>query len=39
VTTSAKSDTAGLFLEHSRQKLFDEWWPRMRSTVERLSEE
>jgi Protein of unknown function (DUF1572) len=28
-----------LFLEHSRKKLFDEWWPRLRATVEGLTEE
>ena len=39
MTTSVKTETAALFLEHSRKKLFDEWWPRMRSTVEKLSEE
>jgi hypothetical protein len=36
---SVKTATAALFLEHSRKKLFDEWWPRMRSTVEKLSDE
>jgi len=39
VMTGVKTETAALFLEHSRKKLFDEWWPRMRSTVEKLSEE
>ena len=39
MTTSVKGNTAALFLEHSRKKLFEEWWPRMRSTVETLSEE
>src|ERR1700737_826355 len=34
-----RTDTATLFLEHSRKKLLAEWWPRLRSTVERLSEE
>ena len=33
------TDVAGLFLEHSRKKLFGEWWPRLRSTVEGLSNE
>ncbi len=37
--TGAKTETTALFLEHSRKKLFDEWWPRMRSTVEKLNEE
>jgi len=39
VTTGAKADVTALFLEHSRKKLFDEWWPRLRSTVAALSEE
>jgi len=39
VTTGANANVAGLFLEHSRRKLFGEWWPRLRSTVEALSEE
>ncbi|HEY3625924.1 MAG TPA: DUF1572 family protein [Terracidiphilus sp.] len=34
-----KTEVAELFLEHSRRKLFNEWWPRLRSTVERLSNE
>ena len=28
-----------LFLEHSRKKLFDEWWPRLRATIEELTED
>ena len=37
--TGANADVAGLFLEHSRRKLFGEWWPRLRSMAEGLSEE
>ena len=37
--TVTNTDLAGLFLEHSRNKLFGEWWPRVRSTVEGLSDE
>ncbi len=33
------TDVAKLFLEHSRKKLFGEWWPRLRSLVEGLTEE
>jgi hypothetical protein len=32
-------DTANLFLEFSRRKLLAEYWPRMRSCVESLSDE
>src|SRR5947209_4356374 len=39
MTTHGKPDAATLFLEHSRKKLFGEWWPRLRSAVEPLSEE
>ena len=39
MTTSAKTDVTTLFLEHSRKKLFDEWWPRLRSAVEGLRED
>jgi uncharacterized damage-inducible protein DinB len=39
MTTGTKADVATMFLEHSRKKLFDEWWPRMQATVEGLSEE
>jgi uncharacterized damage-inducible protein DinB len=34
-----QKDTATLFLEHSRKKLFAEWWPRLQTTVEPLTEE
>jgi uncharacterized damage-inducible protein DinB len=33
----ATSNTASLFLDHSRGKLFSEWWPRLRGVVEGLS--
>jgi hypothetical protein len=33
------SDTTNLFLEFSRTKLLTEYWPRMRSCVESLSDE
>ena len=39
MTTNNRGEVASLFLEHSRKKLFDEWWPRLRSTVETLTEE
>src|SRR4051794_35526736 len=39
MTAIAGNDVAGLFLEHSHQKLFGEWWPRLRSIVEGLTEE
>jgi uncharacterized damage-inducible protein DinB len=39
VTTSAQTDLVTLFLEQSHKSLFDECWPRMRKTVEGLSEE
>ena len=39
MTTNLNTDTATLFLEHSRKKLFAEWWPRLRTAVESLSEE
>ena len=31
------SDAAGLFLEFSRNKLLDQYWPRLRKAVESLS--
>lgn len=34
-----QTNLAETFLEHSRHKLFDEWWPRMRSTIEALTQE
>jgi hypothetical protein len=39
MTSNEQTGTATLFLEHSRTKLFSEWWPRMRSTVEALTEQ
>lgn len=39
MTTSTQTDLVTLFLEQSRKALFDECWPRMRKTVEGLSEE
>src|SRR4051794_41916676 len=37
--TDQKTDVTALFLEHSRKILLEETWPRLRSTVESLSEE
>jgi uncharacterized damage-inducible protein DinB len=34
-----KTDSATLFLEHSRKKLLTEWWPRLRTAAASLSEE
>ena len=39
MTTGTGTTVATMFLEHSRRQLFIEWWPRMRDTVEALSEE
>lgn len=39
MTTGTRTTVTAMFLEHSRKQLFDEWWPRMRTTVEALSEE
>src|SRR5579859_6153113 len=39
MSVQGRADTATLFLEHSRKKLIGEWWPRLRSAVEPLSEE
>ena len=39
MSTHVKADAATLFLEHSHKKLLGEWWPRLRSTVQGLSEE
>jgi uncharacterized damage-inducible protein DinB len=36
---TAQPDAATLFLEFSRQKLFTQYWPRMRTCVESLSDE
>src|SRR5579863_7262810 len=39
MTTHLKADLMTMFLDHSRKTLFEECWPRMRKTVEGLSEE
>ena len=39
MTTGTETTLAEMFLAHSRKQLFDEWWPRMRTTVEALNEE
>ena len=39
MTANDPADVSTLFLEHSRKKLFDEWWPRLRVTVEELTED
>jgi uncharacterized damage-inducible protein DinB len=39
MATNVNTDTATLFIEHSRKKLFEEWWPRLRLTVEKLTDE
>ena len=39
MTTGGRTDVATVFLEHSRKSLFGEYWPRMRTTVEGLTEE
>lgn len=36
---TATPDTAALFLEFSRHKLLDQYWPRMRACVESLTDE
>ncbi len=38
MSTNPKSETAALFLEHSRKKLLAEWWPRLQTTVATLNE-
>jgi hypothetical protein len=37
--TNPQKDTATLFLDHSRKKLFSEWWPRIQAAVQPLGEE
>jgi hypothetical protein len=37
--TSAEPDVSSFFLEFSRWKLVDEYWPRLRTCVESLTEE
>ena len=39
MTANSTADVVSLFLEQSRKLMFAESWPRMRSTVEGLSEE
>jgi uncharacterized damage-inducible protein DinB len=39
MTTKVEKRTASLFLEFSRQKLLEQYWPRMRRCVEALSDE
>jgi hypothetical protein len=39
MAANVNANTTTLFLDHSRKKLFAEWWPRLRSTVESLTEE
>ena len=34
-----EKNSAMLFLEHSRKKLFAEWWPRLQATVGPITEE
>jgi hypothetical protein len=35
----AEADVATLFLDFSRKKLLDQYWPRMRACVESLSDD
>jgi uncharacterized damage-inducible protein DinB len=37
--TASPADIAALFLEFSRSKLLDQYWPRLRSAVESLTDE
>jgi hypothetical protein len=37
--TTSDAELAALFLEFSRNKLFNQYWPRMRSCVEQLTDE
>jgi len=39
MTTSLEQNTATLFLEFSRDKLLKQYWPRLRTCVEQLSDE
>ncbi len=39
MTTRPGTDVTSLFLAHSRKKLFGEWWPRLTSVVDGLTEE
>lgn len=37
--TPAEANTAGLFLDFSRRKLLEQYWPRLRSCVDSLTDE
>jgi len=37
--TATKTDLTGMFLEFSRWKLLEQYWPRLRGSVESLTEE
>jgi uncharacterized damage-inducible protein DinB len=37
--TATPADVPALFLEHSRQKLFQQFWPRLKGCVESLTDE
>jgi hypothetical protein len=39
VNTNAESNTAKLFLEFSRDKLLEQYWPRLRTCVESLTDD
>lgn len=39
MTTNAEANTAALFLRFSRNKLLEQYWPRLRSCVESLTDE
>ncbi len=39
VTTKAEPNTAAAFLEFSRRKLLEQYWPRLRESVKSLSDE
>jgi hypothetical protein len=39
MTTNAESNTVGLFLEFSFHKLIEQYWPRLRTCVESLTDE
>jgi hypothetical protein len=39
MNTNAESNTARLFLEFSRNKLLEQYWPRLRTCVESLTDE
>ena len=39
MTTNAEPNAAALFLEFSHQKLVEQYWPRLRTCVESLTDE